>query len=422
MGKLLFMLYGITIYCLIPLVLTRYLFKGVFDKTYRPRLAERFGRLPNSIEPNSIWIHAASVGEVNAAFPLVNRILESSDHRVVMTCVTPTGSAQIIKRLTSRMQHVYAPLDAGWIVKRFFEKLKPKSLVIVETELWPNLIHHAGLRNVPVYFASLRISDQTFRTAKQLQPLCEYVLKDVAAFGTQTEVDSERIVAIGAERTRVHRTGNLKFDAEPPKHLFSAGAALRDCWGGNGRETIILGSSHEKEEQQFLSVYRSLKKDFPRLVGVIVPRHPDRFDSVFEMIEAADYSVVRRSRWDAESADSAEIILVDTMGELMQFYAASDVAVVGGSFAPIGGHNILEPILAGIPVLFGPEMSNFAEISKLVTTVKAGRQVQNWENCRLALSQLLHDSDLRAATVRRGEELLKHNRGSLARTVELLKI
>ena len=422
MGRLLFILYQITIYCLIPLVLIRYFFKGLFDKTYRHRLAERFGKLPRSIEPNSIWFHAASVGEVNAAIPLVNRILESSSHRIVMTCVTPTGSEQIKKSLKSRVQHVYAPLDAGWIVRRFFSKLAPKSLVIVETELWPNLIRQAELKQVPVYFASLRISNQTFRRARKLQPLCEYVLKDVAAFGTQTEVDSKRIIEIGAERARVHLTGNLKFDVEPPKRLFSVGAKLRASWGGSSRETIILGSSHEKEEQQFLSVYRKLKQEFPRLVSVIVPRHPDRFDSVFEMIEATGYSVVRRSQWESESAESADVILVDTMGELIQFYAACDVAVVGGSFVPIGGHNILEPILAGIPVLYGPEMSNFTEISRLVSTAKAGQQVQTWDDCKAALSQLLHDSSLRTATVHRGGKLLKQNRGSLARTMELLEI
>ena len=315
----------------------------------------------------------------------------------------------------------YAPLDAGWIVRRFFSKLAPKSLVIVETELWPNLIRQAELKQVPVYFASLRISNKTFRRARKLQPLCEYVLKDVAAFGTQTEVDSKRIIEIGAERARVHLTGNLKFDVEPPKRLFSVGAKLRASWGGSSRETIILGSSHEREEQQFLSVYRKLKQEFPRLVSVIVPRHPDRFDSVFEMIEATGYSVVRRSQWESESAESADVILVDTMGELIQFYAASDVAVVGGSFVPIGGHNILEPILAGFQFYMVLKCRTSPRFPDSYRRAKAGQQVQTWDDCKAALSQLLHDSSLRTATVRRGEKLLKQNRGSLARTMELLK-
>ncbi len=422
MGKLLFILYRVVIYILVPVLFVRYLLKGIFDQSYQSRLAERFGKLPSSIQAKSIWVHAVSVGEVNAAVPLVNQILDNFDCPVVMTCVTPTGSEQIKKSFGARVQHVYAPLDVGWIVKIFFKKLNPRSLIILETEIWPNLIHHASRSKVPVNFASLRISDRTFHSANRWKPLCEYVLQNVTAFGAQTQVDADRIIQLGANRSRVQRTGNLKFDFEPPQHLSSMGSSLRDSWGGKRRETVILGSSHEQEEEQFLAIFQNLKEEFSQLVAVIVPRHPDRFDAVYQIIVDSGFSVVRRTQWDVSSLESADVILVDAMGELMQFYAASDVAIVGGSFVPIGGHNILEPILVGIPVIFGPDMSNFKEISRLVSDAKAGQQVQNWRDCKETIMKLLKNPDEFDSSIRQGQELLARNRGALKRTLAHLKL
>ena len=420
MGKLLFNFYRTVIFLLLPAIYVRYMLKGIRRPVYRERMMERFGAIPAHTKKGVIWIHAVSVGETNAALPLVKNLLAAQDRPILMTCVTPTGSAQIKKSLGDQVEHIYAPVDAGVIVRKFLKKLQPCAIVIFETELWPNLIRNGLSKNIPILFANLRLSDNTFRNGKRLKSLSRYTLQGVDAFCVQTRVDYERIISLGADPSRVHTTGNLKFDVKPPGGIRESGRSLREYWGGESRETIILGSSHEGEETLFIKTFERLRESFPRLVCVIVPRHPERFDQVFQMISASEYSVVRRSNWQDDAPESIDVVLVDTMGELIQFYAASDVAVVGGSFVPIGGHNILEPILAGIPPVFGPEMSNFREISRLTQSAQAGRQVQSTEELESVIAEYLGDSKLRNMATRNGERLLQDNQGALTATYKCL--
>ena len=422
MGKLLFTFYRIVIFLLLPAIYVRYMLKGIRKPMYRERMMERFGAIPAHTKKGVIWIHAVSVGEVNAALPLVKNLLAVQDRPILMTCVTPTGSAQIKTSLGDQVEHIYAPIDAGVIVRKFLKKLQPCAIVIFETELWPSLIRNGLSQNIPILFANLRLSDNTFRNGKRLQSLSRYTLRGVDAFCVQTSVDSERIVSLGADSARVHTTGNLKFDVKPPSGIRESGRSLREYWGGESRETIILGSSHEGEEILFIKAFERLRERFPRLVCVIVPRHPERFDQVFQMISESGYSVIRRSNWQDDTPESIDVVLVDTMGELIHFYAAADVAVVGGSFVPIGGHNILEPILAGIPPVFGPEMSNFREISRLTLSAQAGRQVQNTRELETVIAAYLDDPKLRNTAAGNGEELLQDNQGALATTLEHLSV
>ena len=416
MGKIGFFLYAVAMYLLLPAVFVRYLCRGVRRPVYLQRMAERFAVLPASVGPGSIWIHAVSVGEVNAAAPLVKRLLHVQDNKPLITCVTPTGSAQIQKTFSNRVQHVYAPIDAGPVIRKFLSHAQPRALIIMETELWPNLVHVCRSRRVPVMFANMRISDQTYRTAKRLKPLFNHVMNDVNAFCVQTETDANRVISLGVDSAKVHVTGNLKFDMEVLDEIRSAGEKLRDRWGGVDRPTIILGSSHEGEESLFLDVFKQLREEFPQLVCIIVPRHPERFDSVHNLIANTGLSVVRRTRLDQINPSSIDVVLVDVMGELVKFYAAADIAVVGGSFAAFGGHNILEPIAVETPVVFGPDMSNFREISRLTVSSEAGTQVQNAIELRTVLSELLNNSQLRAAAAENAKRLLATNRGALDRT------
>ncbi len=421
MGRLAFFVYRLAIVFMAPLVLVRFWFKGVAQKEYRYKLAERFGQIPGNVRTRAIWIHAVSVGEVNAARPLVEYLLEAQSAPVVMSCVTPTGFAQIQRLFGNRVDHVYAPLDAGFIVRKTLKALDPRALIIVETELWPNLIYQCAVRQLPVAFVNLRISDSTIRTGRRLKWFCRFVLQDVKTFCVQSEADAARIAELGAPPTKIYLTGNLKFEVEAAEGIQDTAAALRSCWGGKQRPTVVLGSSHEGEEQVFLETVINLREMHPELLAIIAPRHPERFDAVYRVISGYGLSVIRQSDLHARETVDADVILVNSMGELMQFYAASDVAVVGGSFAEVGGHNILEPVSVGTPPIFGPDMSNFLEIARLITQSGGGVQVQNSAELQHQLSELLINTNLREQMIRNGFQFLESNRGSLRKTVDRLR-
>ena len=419
MGKLFFYIYRVVISLLIPFIYLRYLAKGRKYHEYRQRLSERFGRVPTTLDQGLIWVHAVSVGEVNAAVPLIEKILESGDKQVMVTCVTPTGSDQIKRSLGDSVDHIYAPIDSKSIVQKIIFATKPQALIIVETEIWPNLIRCCAENNVPVAFVNLRISDKTYVTAKKVKPLCRYVLKDVDEFCVQTAADSQRIIDLGADTEKVHITGNLKFDVQLPSEIKNYAESLRQRWNGNQRPTIILGSSHEGEELGFMQVFKLLREKYPQLVCVIVPRHPQRFDAVVSAVSEFEFNVIRRTEWEADiEPQEVDVIVVDTMGELMSFYAACEIAVVGGSFVPVGGHNILEPILVETPPVFGPNMSNFREVAYLVKTAGAGEQVHNFDELRQVLENYLSDYVAGEIAITKGQKLLASNRGSIQRTLE----
>ena len=419
MGSVQYFFYRTAILVLKPIIVLRYWIKAKRQAAYSDRMSQRFGVLSPKLQGGSIWIHAVSVGEANAAAPLVDRLLADGAGPVLMTCVTPTGSMVIQNRFGERIQHVYAPVDIHTTVQKFLAKIQPRALIIVETELWPNLIFCSIRQSVPVIFVNMRISDRTFRKAMCVRLLCQHILKGVTAFCVQTASDAERVIALGAAPSRVHVTGNLKFDVPVVRETADIAAGLRKFWGED-RTVVILGSSHEGEEEMFIKLFGQLRNRFPRIVGIVVPRHPERFDSVFETMSRSEFSVVRRSQWNRQLTESVDLVLVDRMGELMDFYAASDVAIVGGSFVPVGGHNILEPIQAAVPVVFGPHMSNFREISKMVLSDEAGRQANDSEELFTQVEDYLMDADLRENAVRSGRKLLEKNRGSLEATCKHL--
>ncbi|MDE0308973.1 MAG: 3-deoxy-D-manno-octulosonic acid transferase [Acidiferrobacterales bacterium] len=420
MGRMILAVYRTLMLMLLPVIFVRYVLKAGLTPTYRRRLTERFGVLPNRIPTGIIWVHAVSVGEVNAAVPMIENLLQTQNRPVLVTCVTPTGSAQIRKSLNDRVAHVYAPVDAGVIVRTFLRKFKPVMIVIMETEMWPNLIHYGTRAGVPVLFANMRLSDRTFAGAVRLRPFSRYVLNQVSAFCVQTEDDRQRIADIGVPDSRISVTGNLKFDVTAPPEVLTSGKRIRERLGGDDVRVVILGSSHDGEELRFLDVFERVREKFPMLLGIIVPRHPERFDAVYRIIAQRGLHVVRTSQWSGQWPQEADILLVDSMGELMNYYAACDVAVVGGSFVPVGGHNVLEPMMTGTVSIFGPQMSNFRLIARLVLSAQAGLQVSGMEELAESIGKLMGDSDLRQEMVGRGYQLLAENRGSVTRTCERL--
>ena len=419
MGRLYYFVYRVATYLLLPVILIRLLIRGFTNRAYWNRLGERLGWVPPHVRRGSIWIHAVSVGEVNAAKPLVERLLETQDAPILVSCTTPTGAAQAERHFGERVATIYAPIDVGFAVVQTLNKVRPCALIIVETELWPNLLRSAQAKQVPVAFANLRLSDRTFKRAGPFLPLSRHALKGVESFCVQTPQDASRIVALGADADRVSVTGNLKFDMDAPDTIEATGGALRKRWGG-ARPVIVLASSHEGEEQGFLKLLPKLHTAFPDLLALIVPRHPERFEQVYQQISGLAFNALRRSQWQANVPAQTQVILVDSMGELLQFYAAADIAVVGGSFFASGGHNILEPLKVGTPLVFGPNMTNFQEIVRLVIEHDAGEQVSSLTQLGEVLPGLLTDQALRQTRVQNGFELLKLHRGALDKTVDRL--
>ncbi len=418
MGHAAFRLYNAAMYLLLPVILARYLFKGFRRSVYFNRFSQRFGFAPKISSQNPIWVHAVSVGEVNAAAVLVDELLKN-DHQVVISCVTPTGFVQIQKKFKDSVACCYAPIDAGVFVTNFLSRVNPRALIILETELWPNLIRVSAKMGIPVSFANMRLSDRTYRLAQRSKSLFKFVTSDVKSFNVQTKSDRDRIEALGVDSSRVHVTGNLKFETAVVKDLEQRGATLRERWGS--RPTMILGSSHEGEERIVLEVFERLRSEYADLVCIVVPRHPERFDSVYAQLNKSDYQILRRTQWNNSLQDNAiDIVLVDSMGELMEFFSAADIAIVGGSFVDVGGHNVLEPIIARRPVIFGPHMSNFSEVAELVNQIGAGKQVSDAEGIFRAIKSYLDDAALRWTTVENGQRLLGANRGALQRTMENL--
>lgn len=423
MARLILFFYNVLLYALIPVVLVRYLVRGIRRPAYWKRLGERFGNVEKDIEPGKIWVHAVSVGEVNAAVPLVKQLLEEFGVRsVIVTCATPTGSDQIRRTLSETVDRFYAPLDVKFAVNRFINRTRPRAVIIMETEIWPNLVRTCQRSNVKVMFANMRISDRSYKNACRFRSLFRNVLQQVDGFCVQTEIDSERLVSIGANPDKVLVTGNLKFEMKLPDNLHEKSNIIRNQWGAD-RPVIVLGSSHQGEEEGFLKVFRELRGSFEKLVCVVVPRHPERFDSVFSLLSESEYTVARRTDFGQFNQQEIDIVLVDTMGELLLFYAASDAAVVGGSFVPVGGHNVLECLAVEVPVLFGPHMENFREISNIVVQSKAGRQLEKMEDLSEHLCEYLGNDNLRSETIERGREVISSNSGALGRTYdELFKL
>lgn len=432
------LLYSVLLYLLMPVVLLRLLWRGVAQRDYWKRIPERFGFVPRVPGGVAVWVHAVSVGESLAALPLIRRLLDEHPRAVLVTTTTPTGSERVRAALGDRVLHTYAPYDLPGSVARFLRRVQPTRVVVMETELWPNLFAALARRRAPIVIANARLSPRSFAGYRRVRGFARDTLAHCAAIAAQTEADAERFRAIGAEPSRVHVLGNLKFDLEMPEALVRAGQALRQRWGA-ARPVWIAASTHEGEEEAALRAHRILLKRYPQAVLVLVPRHPQRFDGVARLVEKSGLRYARRSalalpapfqgeRGKAAPPDAAapalggaQVLLGDSMGELPMYLGAADIAFVGGSLVEVGGHNVLEPASLGLPVLFGPHMFNFEQARALLLESGAARQVPDMLGLEPALAALLQDAPAREAMGRAGREVLRANRGALQRLVGLIE-
>ena len=412
-------LYNLLAYVLFLPYIGYWLVRGITNRSYLKRIGERLGIGYPRLE-RCIWIHAVSVGEVVAAVPLVRALgRRFPDRPLLVTTVTPTGAARVASLFGDEVHHTYIPFEAPHVVDRFFSATNPDIALVLETEIWPNLYRGCGVRDIPLVLVSARISPKSVRNYRRLLPLFRETLSHGIVIAAQSEADAERFLSLGAAPERTRITGNIKFDVELPPDLPLRGRELRaDLF--LDRPVWIAASTHEGEEEIVLAAQQALLKNHPEVLLVLVPRHPQRFPAVRDMIVKQGMSVV--SRTDGEPCSmSTQVFLGDTMGELTLFYAASDVAFVAGSLVPIGGHNLLEPAALGLPLLSGPHVFNAQEIADMFVASGSCRLVQDSADLAAQVDDLLSDPETASRLGDAGREILERNRGSLHRLLALIE-
>ena len=359
--------YSVSIYLLSPIILLRLLYRALRAPAYARRWRERFGFVAQTNGGKTIWLHSVSVGETLAAVPLVKALQQRyPDYRLTVTCMTPTGSERIQAAFGDSVDHYYAPYDMPDSVARFLNRVRPELLLIMETELWPNTIAACSSRSIPVILANGRLSAKSAAAYGKIPRLVGSMLRSISAVVAQHDDDGNRFARLGLPPEALTISGNIKFDLHLDSEVRAKAQSLTTEWQGeNQRPVLLAASTHAGEDELILQAYGQIKAALsvaPLLV--LVPRHTERFNQVAKLCEQAGFVVARRST--GEPTAPADILLGDTMGELMSFYGACDLAFVGGSLVPTGGHNMIEAAAWGVPVVTGPHLFNFAEASRLL--------------------------------------------------------
>ncbi len=398
------LLYTLLLGASLPLVLLRLWWRGRREAGYRESIGERFGRYDEPFAGKLVWIHAVSVGEVRAAAPLVQRLRDAlPDHEILLTCMTAAGRATIRQVYGESVMTAYLPYDFPSTVRRFVEHFRPRFGVIMETELWPNLLAACAAHRIPMLLANARMSERSARGYARWAALTRPGLRSLAAVLAQSEADAQRLRDLGARNVEV--AGNLKFDVAFDRPRFDAGRAWR---AQLGRPVLLLASTREGEERLLLD---ALPDWDGKLLVVVVPRHPQRFDEVAGLAQS------RRSA-GALPASAERVHLGDTMGEMFFYYAACDVAIVGGSFKPLGGQNLIEALACGAPAVTGPHMFNFAEVARLGREAGAVVQVGDAAAALREALALLADPARRARMSATGRALCETHRGAADRHLQ----
>ena len=412
-------LYSFLFFLLVPVILLRLVWRGNKAPAYRYRWAERFAIYNKTFVKDVIWFHAVSVGEAEALFPLVKQIQHQfPDVKLLITTTTPTGSDRI-KTVMPSVEHVYLPYDIPFVVNRFMECFRPKLAVIMETEIWPNLFASCGKNEIPLYVINARLSEKSANGYKKFPGLIASALANVKLIAAQTDSDTGRFVAIGAAVEKVKTMGNIKYDLEITDELILRGLNFKADYFA-GRFVWLIASTHKDEEIIFFEIYKDLKKRIPELLLAIAPRHPERFHEGKKLCEKEGWSFVMRASDDL-CCQSTDVYIVDSIGELKMFYVAADVAFVGGSMVPVGGHNILEAAAVGTPVIFGPFMANFKDIAEGVLRQKAAIQCHDKSEITATIIALYEDSVFRQVLADRAKEFVLQNQGAIARILDKLK-
>ena len=389
--------------------------------SYRTKWYERFGFVDwkNSNKP-LIWIHAVSVGEVNAAKPIVNSLLKKYSHyQIIITTVTPTGANTVLQYYGDSVENFYLPYDAPFCVRKFIQKINPSILITMETEIWPNLYQACHYADVPIFIVNARLSQKSMKGYQLVSSLTKNTLKFVDKIAAQTEVDADRFISLGAQHEKVSVVGNLKFDIDIPQSIKEEAEPLRHYFSVN-RPVWMAASTHSGEEEIILNAHKRILSEYPDAILILAPRHPERSEKISLLCKRMNFSLVRRT--EEMSFDSNHnVFLLDTLGELQLYYAASEVAFVGGSLVNAGGQNMLEPASLNLPIITGPYTYNFFEVSKLLLENEALLLALNDEQLAIKVIELLGDANRRHSMGERAKAVILANRGSSQRAIALIE-
>ncbi|MBI6528347.1 lipid IV(A) 3-deoxy-D-manno-octulosonic acid transferase [Proteus vulgaris] len=412
-------LYQVLLYLIQPLIWLRLLLRSRKAPAYRKRWGERYGFCKGKVVPQGILLHSVSVGETLAAVPLVRALRHHyPDLPITVTTMTPTGSERVRSAFGDDVYHVYLPYDLPGSVNRFLKTVDPKLVIIMETELWPNLISKLHQRKIPLIIANARLSERSAAGYQKLGSFVKTMLQKITLIAAQNQEDGERFIELGLKRSHLHVTGSLKFDISVTPELAARAVALRRQWAAH-RPVWIATSTHEGEETIILETHKKLLTQFPQLLLILVPRHPERFPKAEQLTREAGLKYTLRST-DAVPDAQTQVVIGDTMGELMLLYGIADLAFVGGSLVERGGHNPLEAAAHAIPVIMGPHTFNFKNICAKLDQAEGLITVTDSQSMATAIASLLNDEDYRRYYGRHAVEVLYENQGALLRLLTLL--
>ncbi len=414
-------LYTLVFYLCLPLVIARLLWRARSAPAYAQRWSERFGFCPRRSDSRpAIWVHAVSVGESLAALPMIRELqARHPNHQLVITTTTPTGSERVVEALGDSVFHVYAPYDLPDCLNRFFARTRPEVAIIMETELWPNTIAACRKHKVPVIVANARLSEKSAKGYQRLSAIARPMLASLTAVAAQHQDDGDRFVTLGLPHASLKVTGNIKFDLTLSTSDEQRAVEFRQRWQAGGERPVLLAAStHAGEDERLLVALSMIQKQRPDILLVLVPRHPERFDSVFQL---AQTSFVTQKHSDAQPLRSdVQVLIGNTMGEMMPLLGASDLVFMGGTWVDNGGHNFIEPAAWAKPVLSGSSLFNFSEVSRLLIEARALEIVETPELLSTSALRLLEDPSLMVKMGQSGKRVAEENRGALERLLSVI--
>jgi len=410
-------LYSLLGYLLLPVMVFRLVIKGIKTPPYRQRISERLGFI-SKIPVPIIWVHCVSVGEFRAAIVLIDAlIINHPDHRVLVTTTTPTGSQAVKDHYQNEVLHFYFPFDLPLIVKRYIKQINPKICILLETEIWPNLVHTLHKNNIPTLLVNARLSQRSLKKYQKFAAkLAKQTLNKFSVIATQNQNSANRFIELGAENNKVIIAGNIKFDQNPNADKTISNK-LKSIVGQ--RKVVVFASTHQGEEEKIINAYLQ-HKDIIDALLILIPRHPERFNEVHKLIQKNDISTIKRST--NKSCKDTQILLGDSMGEMMSYFDISDIVFMGGSLNNTGGHNMLEPAALAKPTLFGPNVFNFAEISSDLLDQQAAIQVQNADELFEQIAILLND-DIKSKTLgKNAQRYFLSKQGAVDNLIQQVKL
>lgn len=413
--------YTLLFYLALPLIFFRLLWRSIKSPAYRLRWRERlgfYGPFKNKKKNNNIIFHAVSVGEVHAAVPLIRQVQKAFPERdIVLTTSTPTGSVRVKVIFGESVRHVYLPYDLPGAVKRFLGFTNADLLIILETELWPNLLHYCRRRGMKVMLVNARLSEKSRRNYQKIPKLVQKMLSDLNIVAAQSSADGEAFVSLGLPPAALQVTGSMKFDVSLDDEQVAAGKVLKD--GLNSRPVLVAGSTREGEEEKVLDAFQKVLQLRPELLLILVPRHPERFDAVYALAQSRGFEIIRRTD-EKNITPKVQVLLGDSMGEMQLYYESADIAFVGGSLVDTGCQNIIEPAALGLPVITGPSLYNFKGVSDILVKGGAMRVVQTPQELAQVVLELLKDKSSLEKMSLHARSVVKKNQGASERLMRLI--